>query len=309
MIKKLLILLFILITFFSVSVFAQEEANDSNVSPEKVTLGIYVLNLGKFDIATGSFTVDFYLSMKCQTECSIADLEFSNGRSTTIDMIIDEPNEKFYRIQANLNSPVALYKFPFDNQELSIILEDKTRTIESITYVPSHDETGIDPSIVFAGWNIDGWLVQTNEHYYSVYDETYSQYVYTISISRITLSSFLKTFLPVFFILIVVLCTYIIDPDKVAQRITMVSSGLVAAVMFHVSINNQIPAVGYLTFADKFMILTYFVILLSFIIAIALLELQEQKKTALVEKLHKTTEYLMFILVPLMYVLLFYFFL
>ena len=89
----------------------------------------------------------------------------------------------------------------------------------------------------------------------------------------------------------------------------MVSSGLVAAVMFHVSINNQIPPVGYLTFADKFMILTYFVLLLSFIIAIALLELQEQKKTALVEKLHKTTEYLMFVLVPLAYVILFYFFL
>ncbi len=305
MIKSLSFLFLIFITLSS-SVFAQEVNDNIKSSPEEVTIGVYVLNLGKFDIATGSFTIDFYLSMKCQTECSIADLEFNNGRSTTIDTLIDEPNEKFYRIQANLNSPVALYKFPFDNQQLSIILEDKTRTIEEVIYVPSHDETGIEPSIVFAGWNIDGWLVQANEHYYSVYDETYSQYIYTISISRIALNSFLKTFLPVFFILIVVLCTFLIDPDKVAQRITMVSSSLVAAVMFHVSINNQIPPVGYLTFADKFMILTYFILLLSFIIAIALLELQEQKKSLLVEKLHKITEYLMFLIVPLLYILLFY---
>ncbi len=293
----------ILFLFLSFSTFAQEGAT------EEVSLGLYVLNLGKFDIATGTFTADFYLSMRCETECSIADLEFSNGRATSVDVLIDSPNEKFYRIQASLNSPVTLQRFPFDQQELAIILEDRTKTTDQRMYVPSEQESGIESSIAFTGWNIDGWSVTSNEHSYAIYGETYSQYAYTISISRIALSSFLKTFLPVFFILIVVLCTYIIDPDKVAQRITMVSSSLVAAVMFHVSINNQIPPVGYLTFADKFMILTYFILLLSFIIAIALLEFQEQKKTALVEKLHKTTEYLMFILVPLLYGALFYFFL
>jgi len=55
--------------------------------------------------------------------------------------------------------------------------------------------------------------------------------------------------------------------------------------------------------------LTYFVILLSFVFNVFLLELHEQKKDALVEKLHRYTEFTMFIAIPLLYVLLFVFFL
>jgi len=75
---------------------------------EEVQVGLYLLNLGKFDISTGSFTADFYLSMECENECSPENFEFMNGRASTIEKIIDDPNLKFYRIQANLNSQIDL---------------------------------------------------------------------------------------------------------------------------------------------------------------------------------------------------------
>ena len=114
-----IILAFILINFSS--------AQDENQPTNFVQVGIYVLNIGKYELATGSFTADFYLSLKCSSQCS-EDFEFMNGRASSFEKIINEPNEKFYRIQANLNSPVDLKKFPFDNQKLQIILEDKKRT-------------------------------------------------------------------------------------------------------------------------------------------------------------------------------------
>ena len=88
----------------------------------------------------------------------------------------------------------------------------------------------------------------------------------------------------------------------------MVGSALVASVMFHISLGNQIPPVGYLTFIDKFMILTYFIILMSFVFNVFLLELQERHNIRLVKKLHEFTEFTMFILVPIFYILLFVFF-
>ena len=102
--------------------------------------------------------------------------------------------------------------------------------------------------------------------------------------------------------------SFFMDPDKVTTRLAMAGSALVASVMFHVSIANQIPPVGYLTFADKFMILTYFVLLAIFVINVVMLEMIEQKKMDLVEKVHRRTEYSMFVVVPLLYVLLFLFF-
>ncbi len=289
--KSLLLLLLLLLPV----VAAQEE----------VQVGLYLLNLGKFDISTGSFTADFYLSMKCDTECSPEGFEFMNGRASSIEKIVDEPNEKFYRIQANLNSQIDLKKFPFDSQELQIILEDKTKTTEDLIYIINESQSGIDDSIAFSGWNLDGWHANVTEHDYSIYDETYSQYTFNIDISRIFFNSFLKTFLPVIFTLLIILCSFLIDIDKISTRLAMAGSSLVAAVMFHVSISNQIPPVGYLTFADKFMILTYMVLLFSFMLNILILELQERKQIDLAEKIHRKTEYSAFFIVPFIYLLLF----
>lgn len=294
--RKLLFALFAIVLFLPL-VSAQEI----------VDVGIYVLSIGKFDVSTGSYSIDFYLSMKCEQECDPTGFEFMNGRVASIDKIIDEPNEKFYRILANLNSPIDLKRFPFDWQKIQIILEDKSKTTQDLQYRVNMEETGIDESIAFAGWEIENWDANVIEHAYPIYDEEYSQYVYTINISRIELSSFLKTFLPVFFIVLVVLFSFILDPDKVTTRLGMAGSSLVASVMFHVSINNQIPPVGYLTIADRFMILTYFIILATFFINIMLVHYIEIKKTKMVDKIHKGTEFSALVIVPLLYILFFVF--
>lgn len=270
-----------------------------------VEYGLYVLNLGKFDIATGAFTVDFYLSMRCPITCVGQEFEFMNGRASSMEKIIDTPNEKFYRIQAQLNSPVDLKKYPFDTQQMQIILEDKRMTTDSVRYGVLGEESGIDESIAFTGWHVQNWSAEVRDHYYPAYDETFSQFVFTIPISRVIINSIIKTFLPIIFILLVMLSSFILDPDKMTTRLSMVGSALVASVMFHVSLTNQLPPVGYLTIADKFMMLTYFVILLSFGLNVALMQLSELKRQDVVERVHRMTEYSMFVVVPLLYVLLF----
>jgi hypothetical protein len=126
-----------------------------NITDKDVNVGAYILNLGNFDIVAGSFTADFYLSFKCNNTRPPLDFEFMNGRASSLDKIIDEPNEKFYMVQANLNSPIDLKKFPFDSQELEIIIEDKTKTTEELICIPNKEETGIDESIAFVGWNME----------------------------------------------------------------------------------------------------------------------------------------------------------
>ncbi len=56
--KKLIPVLFLFLLVLPVS-FAQ----DVNVS-------LYLLNLGKYDVGTGSFTADFYLQFQCDYDCS-----------------------------------------------------------------------------------------------------------------------------------------------------------------------------------------------------------------------------------------------
>ena len=294
--KKIFYLFFL--TFLLIPI---TQANDVNV-------GLYLINLGKFDVSTGAFTADFYLSLKCEeVNCTVGDFEFLNGRATSVDKNIDTKTEKFYRIQGNFVSPVDLREYPFDNQKMQIILEDKLNTVDKINYVPNNEYSDVDESIVFTGWNLESWNTNVTTHYYKPYDETYSQYIFDVNISRIRLNSFFKTFLPIIFIMLITVFTFVIDPDKITNRITIAGSSLVGAVMFHISISNQIPPVGYLTIADKFMMLTYFVLVITFLINIILLELSEKKKTVQVEKLHRLTEYNMLWLVPVLYLIFFMF--
>mgnify|MGYP001615919942 CR=1 FL=1 len=284
-----------------------KQKDETKEGLNEIQVGLYLLNLGKFDIATGSFTADFYLDFNCESTCPKMDFEFMNGRASSLDKIIDEPKEKFYRIQANLNSPVNLRSFPFDKQEMQIIIEDKKAARDSLIYVPNEEESWIDDSIAFTGWQLGQWKAVEKEHDYKVYGESYSQYIFTIPIERIKINSILKTFLPVIFILLVMLSGFFLDTEKILTRLGMSGSALVASVMFHISISNQIPPTGYLTFADRFMILTYLIILLSFGLNVIILKLQERKKKDLVEKIHRYTEYSMFVIVAVLYALLFYF--
>src|SRR5207253_1111985 len=85
--------------------------------PVTVKVGVYVLNVGKFDLLTGSYTVDFYLDMTVlppATDMGDAKFEFINGRAASTDKLIDTPGEKFYRVQANLQTNVDMRRFPWD---------------------------------------------------------------------------------------------------------------------------------------------------------------------------------------------------
>jgi len=125
--------------------------------PVKVYVGVYVLNLGKFELATGAYTVDFYLSLRSQEPVEMGDFEFMNGRAATVDKLIDTPTEKFYRIQANLSQNLDLRRYPFDEHLLTIEIEDKRRTVDELVYVVDEQNCGVDPGVIVVGWRLAGW--------------------------------------------------------------------------------------------------------------------------------------------------------
>jgi hypothetical protein len=129
-----------------------------------------------------------------------------------------------------------------------------------------------------------------------------------VDIARIPMNSFLKTFMPVLIMMLLVMTSFILDPDKVTTRLAAVSSALLASVMFHVSISGQIPPVGYLTFADKFMVLTYLILLACFCLSLGVYILQGKPgKQAQELKLHHFTEVIVFVGLPVLYVGMFLF--
>jgi hypothetical protein len=162
--------------------------------PVKVYVGVYVLNLGKFELATGAYTVDFYLSLRSQEPVEMEDFEFMNGRAATVDKLIDTPTEKFYRIQANLSQNLDLRRYPFDEHLLTIEIEDKRRTVDELVYVVDEQNCGVDPGVIVVGWRLAGWEAKVLTHNYEIYGETYSRFVFGLRIQRVILNAVIKSF-------------------------------------------------------------------------------------------------------------------
>jgi hypothetical protein len=276
----------------------------STAPAEDVQVGLYVNNLGRLDMATGTYAADFYLWMKSAKDFP-ADFEFMNSMSSSIEKIYDNVTagsaEKWWRVKGNFTIPVDLRRYPFDSQRLQIVIEDKQATLSRLRYAADNSSM-LEPGISFAGFDLGACHVVIQEHDLPPANEVYSRYVFTVDITRTPFNAFLKTFLPVIFIMLVVMSSFLLGPDKAATRLAAVSSGLVACVMFHLSITNSVPSPGYLTFADKFMVLTYFILLGGFFLNTRLMVLLDKKKdeTAAM-KLHHATEGIVFIAVPLLY--------
>ncbi|MBL8956886.1 MAG: hypothetical protein JNK82_39295 [Myxococcaceae bacterium] len=249
--------------------------------PVTVKVGIYVLNVGKFDLLTGSYTVDFYLDMTtvpAGQDMGDAKFEFINGRATSTDKLIDTPGEKFYRVQANLQTNVDMRLFPWDSHDLPIIIEPANRGKKSLVYVLDEAQSGVDPDVTFVGWNLLGQSARLRDHEYKVYGETYSQYVYTLSIGRLKFMSTLKTFVPVLVFLLISMVSLLVALEKLDSRVGLNTAMLIASVMFHMSISAQMPPAGYLTIADKVMIATYGSIGINLLFTVQLMRMMQQKR-------------------------------
>ncbi|MBM3926186.1 MAG: hypothetical protein FJ320_09450 [SAR202 cluster bacterium] len=245
-----------------------------------------MLNVGRLDTATGSYTIDFYLSFSCDQPCSPGLFEFSNGRATSIDKSVDEPTEKFYRIQAALNTSLDLADYPFDRHKLIIKLEDKEQTSQTQAYEVSLADSGLDPAVDVVGWAIDGWSASVDDHYYEPYGTSFSQYSFAIEIHRSRLAAVLKSFLPALVIVFVGMLALVLSPDKIIPRLTLTTGSFTSAVLFHLNLTSSIPPVGYLTFADRFMIFNY--VTLAMVLASTLMALYyvDKKRPEAAQRVH-----------------------
>lgn len=279
-----------------------------STSKNKVLVGIYVLNIGRFDLASGSYTIDFYLSMRCAAaSCNLGSFEFMNGRASSTTRIENSSTEKFWRIEANLYENLDLHSYPFDSHTLTIRIEDTTRTKENLTYAPDPSNSGLDPSIIIVGWGISGWNQSVQDHYYGVYKQTYSQYVFSIVLDRKSTSA-MEIFLPVFFLAFIAMISMLMygkTSSVFESRILLTASVLVAAVLFQFTLDSSIPEIGYLTFVDKFMIATYGIIIATLVIGIMVLNCHHKRELEKSLKIQHYSTRILPIVVVIVYALVF----
>jgi hypothetical protein len=256
-------------------------------APTKVRVGVWLLRVGDVNIATETYDMDLYLIFDCDRPCRPNNFEIMNGRPVTQELQDDLPAHKVFRIRGALRKALDLRGYPFDRHPVSITIEDSLLASDKLVYVSNPQTSGIDPGFNIPGWVFSHeWQAGVETHYYPAFRKAYSRYTFSTTIARPALAALFKVMLPAMFLVGVGFLALLLGPDRVMQRLTVSTSALLGAVLFHLNLNSSIPPIGYLTFADRFMVVNYVALTLSVASTVVLLYLIDKHRTEQANRVH-----------------------
>jgi len=247
-------------------------------------LGFFLLDVAKLDLKESEFFADFYIWFKvpgsASTTWSPENIEFMNGTVEFSSPVASETmaDGRTYwsrRIKGRFRGHFNLSRYPFDSQELPIVLEDtglssKHLIFAADTKIPPDSATWVDRQINVADWRITSATLSFDTHYYAsgfgLATETddsesrYSRATFSLRLSRLFLPHMIKFVIPLLVIAGMAYMVFWINFAEFESQCAICVTSLLSAVALHISQADALPAVGYLVIADKIFILFYLVI-------------------------------------------------
>ena len=270
----------------------RSEGLGQTTKPEVVKVGIYLLRAGSLDISTGAIDVDFYIDFTCENLCDKKQDKFEvvNGllKSAVLLDDADSARNPTYRASATVFQDVSLRRYPFDRHQLKIVIESSNYDESQVAYVVNEDTTAIDPKVFILGWEVDRTpTAKIVEQYYQAWDLSYTRYEFTTSLSKPALAGWLKGLLPAIFIALSSLFALFITYKNIGNRVAIITSSLVASVLYHLNFTSRVPSIGYLTYADTFMMINYVIILISLALTIWIIRTDNPDRQPAVVRVNK----------------------
>lgn len=242
-------------------------ANPKWGPPTKVQVGALMQAIRNYDIKLGTFEADFHLGLWSEKAMPPMDLTFPNGKVDTKEVLADKPTFKLYRIVGTFHAPPDLRKYPFDAQELQVEIEEDSSGFDVVRFQPSQEHTNLDSDFGVIGWDVIYVEARSLAHYYPdrfVGDDLYySKYILRIGIERFGTAAIFTVYVPAIVIVLIALFGMWVPPDEMEVRANAGPPMLAAAVLFHFSLMQSLPATPYLTKADKLMLGVYVSLLLG----------------------------------------------
>ena len=281
-------------------------ANQTQSGPDVYLLNIIVLNISDIDLNAGTYGVDMFISLVCEkAPCKNEpnwDIMNATEDIEPVDQGTSIPFESYdYRLKTTLIGKVDYTFYPFDYLYIEIFLEDKKLGSNEILYKLS--SLTVDKAL----FNPSGWYYRPQQNGSEVTEVSYStdpvKYARAdiwMFLERDRFGAFMKTIFAALVIVLVGMLSYLLRVEDAKERLALTSSTLVAIVLYHISLVAGVPATGYLTFVDKFMVATYVVIFMSLVVSVWLMVLLDGDRRALADKIHLNTRWT----VPLLWVLL-----
>ncbi len=283
--------------FFNSREKTDDPAKAKSAAPDVYLMDITVLNISDIDLNAGTYMVDMFISFVCKDAPCKNEPNWDVMNATEdIDPVDQGTSIPFtsydYRLKSTLIGQVDYTFYPFDYLYIEMFIEDKVLANDQITYQLASlhvDEMLFNPS---------GWYYKPEQNGSEVAAVSYQQDAAKYDrvdvwmfLERDRFGAFMKTIFAALVIVLVGMLSYLLRVEDAKERLALTSSTLVAIVLYHISLVASVPATGYLTFVDKFMVATYVVIFLSLVVSVLLMVFVNNEQNDKAEKLHLRTRW------------------
>lgn len=263
----------------------------ADTGPDEVTVGVFINDLQDIDLSSENFTADIYLWMrwknpKIDPSLTLESMNSEGTQNTTssttgglggeplYDEPVDMPDGSKYqalRYQGVFSRKMSLEKYPFDDQILEMVFEDKRRDASQIEFIPDTNPVAINDggSMSIPGYVLGQPSLQVVPHKYPTNfgdlranpDVPYSRVVIALPVSRDVLPYLVKIMLPIFIVVLITSLIYLLPARLEDARTGIGVTAMLTIVALQWTSDASLPSVEYLTLMDMVYIISMVYIL------------------------------------------------
>ncbi len=265
---------------------AMPASSNADTGADKVFVGAYIKDLQDINLASESFTVDFYLWLrwtnpKINPSATIESMNSNGFQNTTTsstggvapkplyDAPVDLPDGSKYmllRYQGVFSRKLMLQDYPFDTQILRIVFKDEVAKGDKLEYVADPKPISINKSLMMSipGFSLGTPTLTIVQHRYETdfgnpsasADAPFSCIRIELPVTRNVLPYLVKIVLPIFIVILVTSLIYVLPARLEEARAGIGVTALLTIVALQWSADSDLPSVEYLTMLDLIYILS-----------------------------------------------------
>jgi hypothetical protein len=260
----------------------------TTAAPEQVTVGAFVNDVQSIDIELHSYEVDITLWFRWndRTLDPTATLEFINPselwghvRTNNYAESVEMPNGELYqvvRVQGRFSRKLPLYNYPFDRQELTVVIEDSLHETSRLIYVPDNSGVTLNPELVLPGYQFAAPRIVSEEFQYptnfgdlrQTKKNLFSRVRVILPIYRPAAAYSVKLLLPIVCVVLCAALMLLLKPTHVDARIGIGITALLTIVALQITTNEDLPEVDYLVLMDKIYVGAYLYVITGLAIVV-----------------------------------------
>ncbi len=264
MYHKLVLIPAVLFVILVPSIVYGQELQDQSDTPAKYNVGIQLINIGSIDRQNGSYELIFWVTITSDEidftkNPPPTEFDFTNGHVEDVSGVVTEPHFHKFKVRGVFYNAMDFRNYPFENLDLAIHMEPYyPNTQDKLVFTVNHEYSGISSSETTSvpGWEIGSPRFTINSAEYPWGDFSHFEAHYRVGTSEVL--AFMKKLFPIGILMGFSFASFLLSPKNQAERLGMISASLLSAIFFHTGyLLAELPPIGYMTLADKIMIVAY----------------------------------------------------